>query len=171
VSSRQMDRAAQFFEPPNFCAPFGTHAAVVEVDTETGSVNFRRYVAVYDCGTVINPLIVEGQVHGGTSQGIGQALYEAVHYDETGQLLSGSLMDYAVPKATMLSHFEIANTVTPTPINPLGAKGIGESGCIAGSACVLNAVLDALSPLGVRSLEMPLKPARIWRAIHEAKQR
>ncbi len=162
--------ASHFFEPPNFCAPFGTHAAVIEVDAETGNVNLRRYVAVYDCGTVINPLIVEGQVQGGTSQGIGQALYEAVHYDESGQLLSGSLMDYAMPKATMLPHFEIANTVTPTPINPLGAKGIGESGCIAGAACILNAVLDALTPLGVRNLDMPLKPERIWRAIHEARK-
>ena len=120
---------------------------------------------------MINPLIVEGQVHGGTSQGIGQALYEAVHYDENGQLLSGSLMDSAVPKATMLPHFEIANTVTPTPINPLGAKGIGESGCIAGSACILNAVLDALQPLGVRNLEMPFKPERVWRAIREAQRK
>ncbi len=162
--------ASHFFEPPNFCAPFGTHAAVVEADPETGSVNFRRYVAVYDCGTVINPLIVEGQVHGGTAQGIGQALYEEVFYDESGQLLSGSLMDYALPKAGMLPRFELANTVTPTPINPLGAKGIGESGCIAGSACVLNAVLDALRPLGVQHLEMPLKPERIWRAIQAAKK-
>jgi aerobic carbon-monoxide dehydrogenase large subunit len=162
--------ASHFFEPPNFCAPFGTHAAVIEVDTETGNVSFRSYVAVYDCGTVINPLIVEGQVFGGSSQGIGQALYEEVLYDESGQLLSGSLMDYAVPKATMLPHFEIANTVTPTPINPLGAKGIGESGCIASSACVLNAVFDALWPLGVRHLEMPLKPERIWRAIRDAKK-
>lgn len=162
--------ASHFFEPPNFCAPFGTHAAVVEVDTDTGNVKFRRYVAVYDCGTVINPLTVEGQVFGGTSQGIGQALYEAVHYDENGQLLSASLMDYAIPRAGMLPHFEIANTVTPTPINPLGAKGIGESGCIAGSVCVLNAVFDALSPLGVRNLEMPLKPERIWRAISEARR-
>jgi carbon-monoxide dehydrogenase large subunit len=160
--------ASHFFEPPNFCAPFGTHAAVVEVDAETGNVNFRRYVAVYDCGTVINPLIVEGQVQGGTAQGIGQALYEEMHYDESGQLLSGSLMDYALPKATMLPHFEIANTVTPTPINPLGAKGIGESGCIAASACVLNAVLDALQPFGVRDIEMPLRPERVWRAIREA---
>ncbi|MGH7905091.1 MAG: xanthine dehydrogenase family protein molybdopterin-binding subunit, partial [Candidatus Binataceae bacterium] len=163
--------AAQcFFEPPNFCAPFGAHASVVEVDLETGRVKFLKYAAVYDCGTVINPLIVEGQVHGGTAQGIGQALCEEVHYDETGQLVSGSLMDYAIPRADLVPRFDVANTVTPTPLNPLGAKGIGESGCIAGSVCVVNAVIDALQPFGVRNIELPLKAERVWRAIQEAKK-
>jgi aerobic carbon-monoxide dehydrogenase large subunit len=162
--------AQTFFEPPNFCSPFGTHAAVVEVDPETGRVKFLKYAVVYDCGTVINPLIVEGQVHGGTTQGIGQALCEEVYYDETGQLISGSLMDYALPRADMVPRFEVANTVTPTPLNQLGAKGIGESGCIAGTACVVNAVIDALQPFGVKNIDMPLKAERIWRAIQDAKK-
>jgi aerobic carbon-monoxide dehydrogenase large subunit len=162
--------ASHFFEPPNFCTSFGTHAAVVEVDPETGSVKILKYVAIYDCGTVINPLIVEGQVHGGTVQGIGQALCEEVYYDESGQLITGSLMDYALPRAEMLPFFEVANTVTPTSLNPLGAKGIGESGCIGSLACVVNAVIDALQPFGVKHIELPLKPERIWRAIREAKK-
>jgi carbon-monoxide dehydrogenase large subunit len=163
--------ASHFFEPPNCCTSFGAHASMVEVDPETGGVQFLKYVAVYDCGTVINPLIVEGQVHGGTAQAIGQALCEEVYYDEAGQLISGSLMDYALPRAEMIPHIEVANTVTPTPLNPLGAKGMGESGCIGGLACIINAVLDALHPLGVTDIELPLKPERIWRAIREARRR
>jgi len=159
-----------FFEPPNCTSPFGTNIALVEVDIETGNVKILRYVTVYDCGTVINPLIVEGQIHGGTAQGIGQALFEEVVYDESGQLVSGSLMDYAIPRAGMLPTFEVANTVTLTPINPLGAKGIGESGAIAGNSCIANAVVDALRPFGVKVIELPLKPERVWRAIQNAKK-
>ncbi|MBF6569861.1 MAG: xanthine dehydrogenase family protein molybdopterin-binding subunit [Candidatus Binataceae bacterium] len=161
--------ATSFFEPPNCTAPFGTHIALVEVDIETGSVSILRYVNVYDCGTVINPLIVEGQIHGGTAQGIGQALCEEVVYDDQGQLLSGSLMDYALPRAGMLPMFEVANTVTLTPINPLGAKGIGESGAIGGVSCIASAVLDALKPFGVKHIELPLKAERVWHAIQDAK--
>jgi carbon-monoxide dehydrogenase large subunit len=141
---------------------------MVEVDPETGAVRFLKYVAVYDCGTVINPLIVEGQVHGGTVQAIGQALCEEVRYDEGGQLITGSLMDYALPRAEMIPR--IANTVTTTPLNPLGAKGMGESGCIGGLACVVNAVLDALQPFGIKDVELPLNSERIWRAMQDAKR-
>ncbi|MGD9894497.1 MAG: glyceraldehyde dehydrogenase subunit alpha [Dehalococcoidia bacterium] len=159
--------AKSYFEPPNFTFPFGTHAAVVEIDRDTGKVDLVRYVAVDDCGTVINPLLVDGQVHGGLVQGIAQALTEEVVYDESGQLSSGTLMDYAVPTADMFPRFESANTVTPTPVNPLGAKGIGEAGTIAASPTVANAVIDALSPLGIRHLDMPYKAEKIWRAIQK----
>jgi len=161
--------ATSFYEPSNCLFPFGTHVAVVEVDAETGDVQFRRYVAVDDCGNIINPLLVEGQVHGGIAQGVAQALYEEVVYDENGQLLSGSLMDYAVPKAAMMPFMELDNTVTPTPVNPLGVKGVGEAGTIGSTPAVVNAVLDALAPLGVKNIDMPLRPEKVWRAIQEAK--
>jgi carbon-monoxide dehydrogenase large subunit len=161
--------AISFYEPSNCLFPFGTHVAVVEVDPETGDVQFRRYVAVDDCGNVINPMLVEGQVHGGIAQGVAQALYEEVVYDENGQLLSGSLMDYAVPKAAMMPLMELDRTVTPTPVNPLGVKGVGEAGTIGSTPAVVNAVLDALAPFGVKHIDMPLRPEKIWRAIQEAK--
>jgi len=159
-----------YFEPTACTFPFGTHACVVEVDPKTGKVSFLRYVAVDDCGRVINPLLVEGQVHGGIAQGIAQALYEEVVYDENGQLLTATLMDYAVPKADMLPHYELDSTVTPSPVNPLGVKGVGEAGTIGSTPCVVNAVLDALKPLGINNLDMPLKPERLWRAIQTAKK-
>ncbi len=159
-----------FYEPIACTFPFGTHACVVEVDPDTGVVKFLRYVAVDDCGRVINPLLVEGQVHGGIAQGIAQALYEEVIYDENGQLLTATLMDYAVPKAEMLPHYELDSTVTPSPINPLGVKGVGEAGTIGSTPCVVNAVHDALKPLGIKNLDMPLKPERIWRAIKSARK-
>lgn len=162
--------ATSFFDPPNFTWPFGTHVAVVEVDRETGKVSFRRYVAVDDCGNVINPMIVDGQVHGGIAQGIGQALYEAAVYDENGQFLTSTMMDYAVPKADDLPSYETERTVTPSPSNPLGLKGVGEAGTIAATPAVVNAVLDALAPLGVKELDMPLTTERIWRAIRAAKK-
>jgi carbon-monoxide dehydrogenase large subunit len=158
------------YEPTACTFPFGTHACVVEVDPDTGMVKFLRYVAVDDCGRVINPLLVEGQVHGGIAQGIAQALYEEVIYDENGQLLTATLMDYAVPKAEMLPHYELDSTVTPSPINPLGVKGVGEAGTIGSTPCVVNAVLDALKPLGIKNLDMPLKPERLWRAIKSARK-
>jgi carbon-monoxide dehydrogenase large subunit len=161
--------ATSFYEPSNCLFPFGTHVAVVEVDPETGEVQFRRYVAVDDCGNIINPLLVEGQVHGGIAQGIAQALYEEVAYDENGQLLSGSLMDYAVPKAALMPFMELDKTVTPTPVNPLGVKGVGEAGTIGSIPAVVNAVLDALAPFGVKHIDMPLRPEKIWRAIQEAR--
>ncbi|NOT57161.1 MAG: xanthine dehydrogenase family protein molybdopterin-binding subunit [Deltaproteobacteria bacterium] len=161
--------ATSFYEPSNCLFPFGTHIAVVEVDADTGDITFRRYIAVDDCGNIINPMLVEGQVHGGIAQGIAQALYEEVVYDENGQLLTGSLMDYAVPKAAMMPWMELDNTVTPTPVNPLGVKGVGEAGTIGSTPAVVNAVLDALAPFGVKNIDMPLRPERVWRAIQEAK--
>jgi carbon-monoxide dehydrogenase large subunit len=162
--------ASAFFDPPNFVYPFGAHIAVVSVDEETGEVKLERYVAVDDCGKVINPVIVEGQIHGGIVQGVGQALWEGVVYDENGQLLTGSMMDYAVPKADALPSFELGMTETPTTVNPLGVKGIGETGTIASTPAVYNAVLDALAPLGVRRIDMPLTPERVWRAIQQARR-
>lgn len=157
--------ASSFFEPPNFTYPHGCHVAIVEVDPETGRVVLRRYVAVDDCGRVISPLLVEGQLHGGIAQGVAQALCEGVHYDESGQLITGSLMDYAVPTAHDLPAFELDRTETPTPVNPLGAKGVGEAGTIGSTPAVVNAVIDALAPFGVRHIDMPLWPEKIWRAI------
>jgi carbon-monoxide dehydrogenase large subunit len=158
--------ASSFYDPPNFVYPFGAHVAVVEVDPDTGRVELKRYVAVDDCGPQINPVIVEGQVHGGVVQGIGQALWEEAVYDESGQLLSGSLADYAIPRADMLPDIEVLSTVTPSPHHPLGVKGIGEAGTIASTCTVYNAVIDALEPFKVTSVRMPLTPERVWRAIH-----
>jgi carbon-monoxide dehydrogenase large subunit len=158
--------ATTFYDPPNFTYPFGAHVAVVEVDTETGHVQLKRYVAVDDCGPQINPVIVEGQVHGGVVQGIGQALWEEAVYDDTGQLLTGSLIDYAIPRADVLPDIEVLSTVTPSPHHPLGVKGIGEAGTIASTCTIYNAVLDALEPFKVQSVRMPLTPERVWRAIH-----
>ncbi len=162
--------ASAFFDPPNFVYPFGAHIAVVRVDTETGEVRLERYVAVDDCGRVINPMIVEGQIHGGIVQGIGQALWEGAVYDENAQLLTGSMMDYALPKADGFPLFELAMTETPTNVNPLGVKGIGETGTIASTPAVYNAVMDALAPFGVGKLDMPLTPERVWRAIQSARR-
>jgi aerobic carbon-monoxide dehydrogenase large subunit len=155
--------ATYFFEPKNFTFPFGTHISVVEVDRETGEIEILRYVAVDDCGNQINPLLVEGQVHGGITQGLGQALYEEVVYDENGQLLTGELMDYAVPKAHQLPRYELDHTVTPTDVNPLGVKGVGEAGTIGSTPSIVNAVIDALAPFGVQHIDMPLRPEKIWR--------
>jgi carbon-monoxide dehydrogenase large subunit len=161
-------RAREEFDAPDFVFPFGAHLAVVEVDRDTGRVRILRYLAVDDCGVVINPMIVEGQVHGGTTQGIAQALLEEVSYGPDGQLLTGNLTTYLVPTAPDVPRFELARTVTPTPVNPLGAKGIGESGTLAAPPTIVNAVMDALSPLGIRHLDMPLTPEKVWRAIRAA---
>lgn len=161
--------ATTFFNPGNFVFPFGTHIAMVEVDSETGQVTVQRYVAVDDFGNVINPMIVDGQLHGGIAQGTAQALWEGAQYDSNGQLLTGSLMNYAIPKAEFLPNFETDRTVTPSPVNPLGVKGAGEAGTIASTAAVANAVIDALSPFGITHLDMPLTPAKIWSAIQGAK--
>ena len=160
--------ATSFYDPPNFVYPFGAHLAVVEVDRETGRVDLKKYVAVDDCGPQINPVIVEGQVHGGVVQGIGQALWEGAVYDEEGQLLTGSLQDYAIPRAEELPDIEVLSTVTPSPHHPLGVKGIGEAGTIASTATVYNAVMDALEPFGAQSLVMPLTPEKVWRAMQRA---
>jgi carbon-monoxide dehydrogenase large subunit len=157
--------ATRFWEPSNFAYPFGAHIAITDVDRETGDISIRRYVAVDDIGNVINPLLVDGQVHGGVAQGLGQALYEQAVYDENGQLLSGELTDYAIPRATMMPKIETDNTVTPSPVNPLGAKGVGEAGTIGASPAIVNSVVDALRPLGVKHLDMPLTPEKIWRLV------
>jgi carbon-monoxide dehydrogenase large subunit len=159
--------ATHFFEPKNFTFPFGTHISVVEVDKETGELKILRYVAVDDCGKQINPLLVAGQVHGGIAQGLAQALYEEVVYDENGQLLTGELMDYAVPKAHQLPHYECDHTETPTDVNPLGAKGVGEAGTIGSTPCIANAVIDALAPLGVQHIDLPLRPEKVWRMMNQ----
>jgi carbon-monoxide dehydrogenase large subunit len=161
--------AISYFDPPNFVWPFGTHVCVVEVDPATGDVDLQQYVAVDDCGNVINPLIVEGQLHGGIAQGIAQALYEEVSYDpESGQLMTGSLIDYLVPTANEIPSPVLDRTVTPSPSNPLGVKGIGEAGTIAASAAVINAIVDALSPLGIDHVDMPASPDRLWAQIRAA---
>jgi aerobic carbon-monoxide dehydrogenase large subunit len=158
------------YDPPNFSWPAGAHAAVVEVDTETGDVQLVRYVAVDDVGTIVNPAIVDGQVHGGITQGIAAALYEEGLYDEDGNLQTTTMMTYMVPSAAELPSFELARTQSVSPVNPLGVKGVGETGTIAAAPAVINAVVDALSHLGVKDVGMPATPERVWRAIQEAKQ-
>ena len=160
--------ASAFFDPSNFVYPFGTHVATVEVDPETGAVKILRYLAVDDCGHQINPTLVQGQVHGGVAQGIGEALQELTVYDEDGQLITGTMMDYAVPKAAQLPRIETDYTVTPSPVNPLGVKGVGETGTIASVVTVVNAVCDALSPFGITHIDKPLTAARVWSAIQQA---
>ena len=157
--------AVSIFDPQNFTWPFGTHIAVVEVDGDTGEVELQKYVALDDVGNVINPMIVEGMVHGGVAQGVGQALQEEAIYDESGQLLTGSMMDYALPTSEDIPSIITDRTVTPSPTNPLGVKGAGETGTIAASPAVMNAVIDALSPFGVKHMNMPAKPEKVWRAM------
>ncbi len=160
--------ATSYFQPDGRTFPFGVHVALVEVDRETGELTVRRYLAVDDCGPIINPLLVEGQVRGGLAQGFGQALQEAIRYDADGQLLTGSFLDYAPPRAGQLPPFETAHTVTPSPVNPLGVKGVGEAGTTGAPPALVNAALDALAPLGVHHLDMPLTAERLWRAMRGA---
>jgi carbon-monoxide dehydrogenase large subunit len=157
-----------YYDPPNCTYPFGTHLALVEVDKDTGEVKLLRYVAVDDVGNMINPMIVAGQLHGGIVQGVGQALWENGAYDENGQLVTGTLMEYALPKASNLPPIEMGHTVTPSPVNPLGVKGAGEAGTIGSTPAVVNAVMDALAPLGIRHLDMPLTPQKVWKAMQPA---
>jgi carbon-monoxide dehydrogenase large subunit len=158
--------ATYFFEPKNFTFPFGTHVCVVEIDKDTGETKIVRYVAVDDCGKVINPLLVDGQVHGGIVQAIGQALYEEVVYDEQGQLITGELMDYAIPRASQLPWLETDRTETPSPVNPLGVKGVGEAGTIGATPAIVNAIVDALSPYGVKHVDMPVRPENVWKILN-----
>jgi carbon-monoxide dehydrogenase large subunit len=157
-----------FYDPANFTYPFGTYIAVVEVDVETGTTEIKRFVAVDDVGNVVNPMIVEGQVHGGLAQGIGQALLEGAVYDESGQLTTGTYLDYAMPRADDLPSYEVDRNVTPCPHNPLGVKGCGEAGAIGSTPAIVNAVVDALRPLGIKDLEMPLTPQKVWAALQNA---
>jgi carbon-monoxide dehydrogenase large subunit len=159
--------ASAAFDPLGFTFPFGAHVAVVAVDADTGRVEVERYVAVDDCGPRLNPRIVEGQVHGGVAQGIGQALFEEAVYGDDGSLMSGSLADYAVPRATDVPTIQTEQTVTPSPLNPLGVKGVGEGGTIAAPPAVVNAVVDALPP-DVDHLDMPLTPESVWTAMQKS---
>ena len=162
---------SSFFDPENFVWPFGAHACILDIDAETGKASVVRYVAVDDCGRAINPMLIDGQVHGGVTHSIGQALYEQVVYDETGQLVTGSFVDYALPTAAEVPSFETDRQETPSPTNTLGVKGVGEAGTIAATAAIVNAAIDALRPLGVNYIDMPLTPVRIWQAIEEARGR
>jgi carbon-monoxide dehydrogenase large subunit len=158
-----------YHDTPNCTFPFGTHIAIVEIDAETGKVDLVRYLAVDDVGKKINPNIVDGQLHGGIAQGVGQALWEQAIYSDDGQLLSGSMMDYALPRAAWFPNIELDETVTPSPVNPIGVKGVGEAGTIASTAAVANAVNDALAPLGIKHLDMPYTSQSVWAAIQAAK--
>jgi aerobic carbon-monoxide dehydrogenase large subunit len=157
------------FDPPNFTWPYGTHICVVEVDTETGMVTIPKYVAVDDCGPVVNPAIVDGQLHGGIAQGIAQALYEEAVYDDDGNLVTGTMVDYLVPGAPEIPNMILDRTETPSPTNPMGVKGIGESGAIAAQPAVINAVIDALSHEGITHIDMPASPMRVWQTLQEAR--
>jgi carbon-monoxide dehydrogenase large subunit len=159
------------FDPPNFTWPYGTHICVVEVDTETGMVTIPKYVAVDDCGPVVNPAIVDGQLHGGIAQGIAQALYEEAVYDDDGNLVTGTMVDYLVPGAPEIPNMILDRTETPSPTNPMGVKGIGESGAIAAQPAVINAVIDALSHEGITHIDMPASPMRVWQTLQEARGR
>lgn len=161
--------ATTFYDPSNFTFPFGTHICVVEVDGETGKVKILQYLGVDDCGEVINPLLKDGQVHGGIAQGIGQALYEGAVYNDDGTLLTGSMADYGIPTINELPMYQTGETVTASPVNPMGIKGIGEAGTIASTPCIVNGVIDALRPLGITHIDMPLTPDRVWQAIQQAK--
>jgi carbon-monoxide dehydrogenase large subunit len=163
--------ATSFFEPSNFTFPFGAHVCMVEIDKETGDVRLLKYVAVDDCGNVLNPLLVDGQVHGGIAQSFGQAMLEECVYDEQGQLITGELTDYAIPRAEDLPWFETDRTVTPSPVNPLGVKGVGEAGTIGATPALANAVADALAPFGVRHVDMPFKREKIWKLMQEDTRR
>jgi aerobic carbon-monoxide dehydrogenase large subunit len=156
------------FVPEGSTFPFGAHVAVVEVDTETGRVTLRRFVAVDDAGVILNPLLLEGQIHGGLSAGIAQALFEEIRYDTDGNPLTANFSDYAIISATELPNFEVVAMETPTTRNPLGAKGIGESGSIGATPAVHNAVIDALSHLGIRHIDLPLGAERVWLALQTA---
>ena len=161
--------ASAFYDPPNFTFPFGAHLAVVEVDPATGHIDVQQYYAVDDCGVQINPMIVEGQVHGGVVQGIGPALWEGVVYDDDGQPLTGTMLDYALPRADGLPEIHVQSNTTPSPHHPLGVKGVGEAGTIASTPTVYNAVMDALRPLGITRIDMPLTPEKVWRAVNDAR--
>jgi carbon-monoxide dehydrogenase large subunit len=158
--------AEAVYDPPNLTFPFGAYVCVVDIDPGTAAVTVRRFIAVDDCGTRINPMIIEGQVHGGLTDGVGMALMETIAYDEAGNCLAGTLMDYLIPTALEVPDWETGFTVTPSPHHPIGAKGIGESATVGSPPTIVNAICDALAPFGVRHLDMPCTPSRVWEAMH-----
>src|SRR5437867_6249204 len=159
--------AVDYYDPPNLTFPFGSYIAVVDIDKGTGQVNVRRFVAVDDCGTIINPMIVEGQIHGGLTMGLAPALYEQINYDEAGNIQGGSFIDYLVPTAVETPRWETDKTCTPSPHHPLGAKGVGESATVGAPAAIANAVVDALWHLGVRHIDIPITPAKVWKCLRD----
>jgi len=159
--------AVDYYDPPNLTFPFGSYICVVDIDKDTGEVKIRRFVAVDDCGTIINPMIVEGQIHGGLTMGLAPALLEEIHYDENGNILGGSFMDYLLPTAVETPKWETAKTTTPSPHHPIGAKGVGESATVGAPAAIVNAVVDALAHLGVTHIDIPITPWKVWKILHE----
>ena len=159
--------ATNYYDPPNLTFPFGTYICVVDIDRGTGEVKVRRFVAVDDCGNIINPMIVQGQIHGGLTQGIGPALYEEMTYDEDGNNLAGSFMDYLIPTSMETPAWETGHTITPSPDHPLGAKGVGESATVGAPPAIANAVVDALAYLGVTHMDIPITPDRVWEVLNE----
>ena len=159
--------ATNYYDPPNLTFPFGTYICVVDIDRGTGEVTVRRFVAVDDCGNIINPMIVQGQIHGGLTQGIGPALFEEIPYDEDGNNLAGSFMDYLVPTSMETPAWETGHTITPSPHHPLGAKGVGESATVGAPPAIANAVVDALAHLGVTHLDIPITPDKVWEVLNE----
>jgi len=157
--------ATHYYDPPNLTFPFGSYICVVDIDRGTGDVKVRRFVAVDDCGNIINPMIVEGQIHGGLTQGIGPALYEEISYDDEGNISGGSFMDYYVPTALETPHWETDKTTTPSPHHPFGAKGVGESATVGAPPAIANAVVDALRHLGVTHLDIPITPEKVWQIL------
>jgi carbon-monoxide dehydrogenase large subunit len=162
--------ATYVYDPPNFSWPAGAHVAIVEVDTETGAVELLRYIAVDDVGNLVNPTIVQGQIMGGLAQGVAQALYEEAIYDDDGNLLTGNMVSYLVPSAAEFPRWELHSTVTPSPTNPMGVKGVGETGAIASPPAVMNAIVDALADDGITDIDMPATPERVWRALEEVRR-
>jgi carbon-monoxide dehydrogenase large subunit len=160
--------AVDYYDPPNLTFPFGSYICVVDIDKGTGQVNVRRFVAVDDCGNIINPMIVDGQIHGGLTMGLAPSLYEAITYDENGQNQAGTFMDYLLPTAVETPSWEVAKTVTPSPHHPIGAKGVGESATVGAPPAIANAVVDALWHLGVRNIDIPITPQKVWRILREA---
>jgi carbon-monoxide dehydrogenase large subunit len=159
--------AVHYYDPPNLTFPFGSYICVVDIDNKTGEIKIRRFVAVDDCGNIINPMIVEGQIHGGLTQALAPAMYEELIYDEDGNILNGTFMDYLVPTAVESPHWETAKTITPSPHHPIGAKGVGESPTVGGPPAIANAIVDALSHLGVTHIDIPITPFKVWKILRE----
>jgi carbon-monoxide dehydrogenase large subunit len=159
--------AVSYYDPPNLTFPFGAYVCVVDIDRGTGQVKVRDFLALDDCGTIINPMIVEGQIHGGLTMGLAPALYEEIVYDEDGNNLTGTFMDYLVPTSMETPHWKTANTVTPSPHHPIGAKGVGESPTVGAPPAIVNAVVDALSHLGVRHIDIPMTPSKVYAILQE----